>query len=450
MSRQEEFVLRTVEDREVRFIRLWFTDVLGGLKSVAIVPAELEGAFSEGIGFDGSAVEGLSRVYEADMVLKPDPSTFSLLPWRGETEPTGRMFCDIHVPGGEPAKADPRNVLKRTLEAAAKKGFTFYVHPEIEFYLFRSGNLDSGNGTLGAPVPVDTAGYFDHVNGGTANDFRRSAVTMLEAMGLSVEFSHHEAGPGQNEIDLRYADALTMSDNIMTFRSVIKEVAIAQGVYASFMPKPLSDHPGNGMHTHVSLFEGENNAFFEPGATYQLSKTGRQFIAGLLHHAAEITAVTNQYVNSYKRLWTGHEAPSYICWGHRNRSALVRVPQYNSGKSSSARVEYRGLDSSANPYLSYALMLAAGLKGIEEDYELPEEAEDNVWLLSDTERRAMGIRALPASLAEAVEIMEGSDLVAETLGEEVFDFFLRNKRQEWTEYRAQVTPYELSKHFSSM
>ncbi|EKU49670.1 MULTISPECIES: type I glutamate--ammonia ligase [Brevibacterium] len=450
MSRQEEFVLRTVEDREVRFIRLWFTDVLGGLKSVAIVPAELEGAFSEGIGFDGSAVEGLSRVYEADMVLKPDPSTFSLLPWRGETEPTGRMFCDIHVPGGEPAKADPRNVLKRTLEAAAKKGFTFYVHPEIEFYLFRSGNLDSGNGTLGAPVPVDTAGYFDHVNGGTANDFRRSAVTMLEAMGLSVEFSHHEAGPGQNEIDLRYADALTMADNIMTFRSVIKEVAIAQGVYASFMPKPLSDHPGNGMHTHVSLFEGENNAFFEPGATYQLSKTGRQFIAGLLHHAAEITAVTNQYVNSYKRLWTGHEAPSYICWGHRNRSALVRVPQYNSGKSSSARVEYRGLDSSANPYLSYALMLAAGLKGIEEDYELPEEAEDNVWLLSDTERRAMGIRALPASLAEAVEIMEGSDLVAETLGEEVFDFFLRNKRQEWTEYRAQVTPYELSKHFSSM
>ncbi|WP_137825522.1 type I glutamate--ammonia ligase [Brevibacterium sp. 2SA] len=450
MSKQEEFVLRTVEDRDVRFIRLWFTDVLGGLKSVAVVPAELEGAFSEGIGFDGSAVEGLSRVYEADMVLKPDPSTFSLLPWRGETEPTGRMFCDIHVPGGEPAKADPRNVLKRTLESAAKKGFTFYVHPEMEFYLFRSGNLDLGNGTLGAPVPVDTAGYFDHVNGGTANDFRRSAVTMLEAMGLSVEFSHHEAGPGQNEIDLRYADALTMADNIMTFRSVIKEVAIAQGVYASFMPKPLADHPGNGMHTHVSLFEGENNAFFEPGATYQLSKIGRQFIAGLLHHAAEITAVTNQFVNSYKRMWTGHEAPSYICWGHRNRSALVRVPQYNSGKSSSARVEYRGLDSSANPYLSYALLLAAGLKGIEEDYELPEEAEDNVWLLSDTERRAMGIRALPASLAEALEIMEGSDLVAETLGEEVFDFFLRNKRQEWDGYRAQVTPYELSKHFSSM
>ncbi|MGZ1492618.1 type I glutamate--ammonia ligase [Brevibacterium sediminis] len=452
MSRQEEFVLRTVEDREVRFIRLWFTDVLGQLKSVAIVPAELEGAFSEGIGFDGSAVEGLSRVFEADMVLKPDPSTFSLLPWRGETEPTGRMFCDIHVPGGEPASADPRNVLKRTLAKAAERGFTFYVHPEIEFYLFKTDNLDpvSGISDGTAPMPVDTAGYFDHVNGGTANDFRREAVTMLEAMGLSVEFSHHEAGPGQNEIDLRYADALTMADNVMTFRSVIKEVAISQGVYASFMPKPMADHPGNGMHTHVSLFEGENNAFFEPGAEYQLSKTGRQFIAGLLTHAAEISAVTNQHVNSYKRLWTGHEAPSYISWGHRNRSALVRVPQYNSGKSSSARVEYRALDSSANPYLSYALMLAAGLKGIEEGYELPEEAEDNVWLLSSTERRAMGIEALPRSLSHALELMEGSDLVAETLGEEVFDFFLRNKRQEWTDYRAQVTPYELAKHFTSM
>ncbi|MDN5634704.1 MAG: glutamine synthetase, partial [Brevibacterium sp.] len=329
---------------------------------------------------------------------------------------------------------------------------SFYVHPEIEFYLFKSDNLDPSTGIIEGtrPIPVDTAGYFDHVNGGTANDFRRSAVTMLEAMGLSVEFSHHEAGPGQNEIDLRYADALTMADNIMTFRSVIKEVAISQGVYASFMPKPLNDHPGSGMHTHVSLFEGENNAFFEPGAMYQLSRTGRQFIAGLLTHAAEITAVTNQHVNSYKRLWTGHEAPSYISWGHRNRSALVRVPQYNSGKSSSARIEYRALDSSANPYLSYSLMLAAGLKGIEEGYELPEEAEDNVWQLSDTERRAMGIQALPSSLSHALEIMEQSDLVAETLGEEVFDFFLRNKRQEWNDYRAQVTPFELSKHFTSM
>jgi glutamine synthetase len=445
MSRQQEFVLRTVEDRDVRFIRLWFADVLGQLKSVAIVPAELEGAFGEGIGFDGSSVEGFARVFESDMVLRPDPSTFSLLPWRGESEPTGRMFCDIYSPDGHPAPSDARHVLKRTMDRAAERGFTFYVHPEIEFYLFESGEL-SGR----SPIPVDTAGYFDHVNGGTANDFRRTAVQTLETMGISVEFSHHEAGPGQNEIDLRYADGLTMADNVMTFRAMVKEVAIEQGVFASFMPKPLADQPGNGMHTHVSLFEGENNAFYEPGGEYQLSQTGRQFVAGLLRHAGEISAVTNQHVNSYKRIWTGHEAPSYICWGHRNRSALVRVPQYKSGKSSSARIEYRGMDSSANPYLAYSVLLAAGLKGIEEGYELPPEAEDDVWNLSDNERRAMGIDALPASLDEAISRMEDSELVAETLGEEVFDFFLRNKREEWDGYRAQVTQYELNRHFGPM
>ncbi|GAA4388520.1 type I glutamate--ammonia ligase [Brevibacterium pityocampae] len=444
MNRQQEFVLRTVEDRDVRFIRLWFSDVLGQLKSVAIVPAELEGAFGEGIGFDGSSVEGFSRVFESDMVLRPDPSTFSLLPWRGESEPTGRMFCDIYSPDGHPAASDARNVLRRTMDRAGERGFTFYVHPEIEFYLFESGELGGR-----PPVPVDTAGYFDHVNGGTANDFRRTAVQTLEAMGISVEFSHHEAGPGQNEIDLRYADGLTMADNVMTFRALVKEVALQQGVYASFMPKPLADRPGNGMHTHMSLFEGESNAFYEPAGEYQLSQTGRRFVAGLLRHAAEISAVTNQYVNSYKRIWTGHEAPSYICWGHRNRSALIRVPQYKSGKSSSARIEYRGIDSSANPYLAYSVMLAAGLKGIEEGYELPEEAEDNVWTLSDNERRAMGIEALPASLDEALARMEDSELVAETLGEEVFDFFLRNKREEWNDYRAQVTEYELGRHFTA-
>lgn len=442
MSKQQEFVLKTVEDRDVRFIRLWFSDVLGQLKSVAVVPAELEGAFGEGIGFDGSSVEGFARVFESDMVLRPDPATFSLLPWRGESEPTGRMFCDIYVPEGEPAPTDGRHVLKRTMDRAADLGFTFYVHPEIEFYLFESRRLDGA-----PPVPVDTAGYFDHVNGGTANDFRRTAVQTLEAMGISVEFSHHEAGPGQNEIDLRYADGLTMADNVMTFRALVKEVALEQGVFASFMPKPLADQPGSGMHTHLSLFEGENNAFYEPGAEYQLSQTGRRFVAGLLHHAAEISAVTNQYVNSYKRIWTGHEAPSYICWGHRNRSALIRVPQYKSGKSSSARIEYRGMDSSANPYLAYSVLLAAGLTGIEKGYELPDEAEDDVWLLSDNERRAMGIEAMPASLDEALERMEASELVAETLGEEVFSFFPRNKREEWAGYRAQVTQYELDRHF---
>jgi glutamine synthetase len=441
MDKQQEFVLRTVEERDIRFIRLWFTDVLGSLKSLAVAPAELESAFAEGIGFDGSSIEGLTRVYEADMLAKPDPSTFQVLPWRGERHGTARMFCDIHTPDGEPSLADSRYVLKRALAKASDQGFTFYTHPEVEFYLFE--NPADPDKPL---VPVDQGGYFDHVPRGTAHDFRRAAITILESMGISVEFSHHEAGPGQNEIDLRYADALTTADNIMTFRTVIKEVALEQNLYATFMPKPLADHPGSGMHTHVSLFEGDRNAFHEPGAPLGLSTVGRHFIAGLLHHAAEITAVTNQYVNSYKRMWGGAEAPSYICWGHNNRSALVRVPMYKPGKGNSTRVEYRGVDSATNPYLAYALLLAAGLKGIEEGYELPEGAEDDVWELTDSERRALGIQPLPESLSRAVAVMEKSELVAETLGEHVFDFVLRNKREDWASYRAQVTPYELRRY----
>ena len=438
MDRQQEFVLRTVEERDIRFIRLWFTDVLGFLKSVAIAPAELEAAFSEGIGFDGSSIEGLTRVYEADMIARPDPTTFQILPWRGERHGTARMFCDILTPDGQPSLADSRNVLKRALARASDQGFTFYTHPEVEFYLFEPP---------GAPAealrPVDQAGYFDHVPRGTAHDFRRAAITMLESMGISVEFSHHEAGPGQNEIDLRYADALTTADNIMTFRTVVKEVALEQGVYASFMPKPMAEHPGSGMHTHLSLFEGDRNAFHEPGGQYELSKVARSFIAGLLRHAPEITAVTNQFVNSYKRLWGGAEAPSFVCWGHNNRSALVRVPMYKPGKGNSSRVEYRALDAAVNPYLAFAVVLAAGLKGVEEGYDLPEGAEDDVWELTDAERRALGIEPLPQSLDQAIQVMERSELVAETLGEHVFDFVLRNKRQEWNEYRGQVTPYEL-------
>ncbi len=445
MDRQQEFVLRTVEERDIRFIRLWFTDVLGMLKSVAVAPAELESAFSEGIGFNGSSIEGFTRVYEADMIAKPDPTTFQVLPWRGEQQGTARMFCDILTPDGEPSLADSRYVLKRALERASDKGFTFYTHPEVEFYLFQALDLDAAVPRL---VPVDRGGYFDHVPRGSAHDFRRAAIGMLESMGISVEFSHHEAGPGQNEIDLRYADALTTADNLMTFRTVVKEVALEQGVYASFMPKPLADQPGSGMHTHMSLFEGDRNAFHEPGSQYELSKVARQFIAGLLNHAAEITAVTNQYVNSYKRLWGGSEAPSFVSWGHNNRSALVRVPMYKPGKGNSSRIEYRALDSAANPYLSFALLLAAGLKGIEEGYELPEETSDDVWELTPTERRALDIRPLPQDLDEAIGIMERSELVAETLGEHVFDYVLRNKREEWTAYRTQVTPFELERFFS--
>ena len=438
MDKQRDFVLRTIEERGVKFVRLWFTDVVGTLKSVAIAPAEVEGAFTEGLGFDGSAIEGLTRSSESDLLAVPDPTTFQILPWRGDVDPTARMFCDVTTPDGQPAVADPRHVLKRALAKAADSGFTFYTHPEIEFYLLKSSTF----GPEG-PEPVDAAGYFDNVPGGTAHDFRRRSVRMLEDLGISVEFSHHEGGPGQNEIDLRYADALATADNIMTFRTVIKEVAIEQGVYATFMPKPLSGRPGSGMHTHMSLFEGDRNAFFSEGAQYQLSKVARHFIAGLLRHANEISAVTNQFVNSYKRLWGGDEAPSFICWGRNNRSALIRVPMYKPNKGQSSRIEYRALDAAANPYLAYALMLAAGLKGIEEEYDLPAEAEDNVWSLTDAERRALGYAPLPTSLDQALRYMEESELVAETLGEQVFHYVLRNKREEWNAYRAQVTPFEL-------
>ena len=440
MDKQQEYVLRAIEERDIRFIRLWFTDVLGQLKSVAIAPAEVEGAFEEGIGFDGSAVEGLTRVFESDMLLAPDPSTFQLLPWRSGTNAVARMFCDVLTPDGEPARTDPRAVLERQLARVAEAGFTCYVHPEIEFYLVER----DADGRI---RPTDHAGYFDHVPGGTAHEFRRRAILMLEQMGISVEFSHHEGGPGQNEIDLRFADALSMADNIMTFRAVVEEVALEEGCLATFMPKPFPDEFGSGMHTHFSLFEGDRNAFFDPSGQYQLSATGRSFIAGLLYHASEITAVTNQHVNSYKRLWGGDEAPSYICWGHNNRSALVRVPMHKPGKAQSSRVEYRGIDSSANPYLAVAVILAAGLKGIEEDYELPAETEDDVWLLSDVERGALGIGELPTSLKSAVVAMSGSDLVADTLGENAFEFFLRNKRREYRAYDAQVTDFELGQFF---
>ncbi|MDO4251660.1 MAG: type I glutamate--ammonia ligase [Rothia sp. (in: high G+C Gram-positive bacteria)] len=439
MDRQQEFVLRTIEERDVRFVRMWFTDVVGTLKSVALAPAEVESAFSEGLGFDGSAIEGLSRIYESDMLLQPDPSTFQLLPWRGDEEPTSRMFCDILTPDGEPSAADTRGVLKRTLEKASGMGFTCYTSPEIEFYLLQSDRL----GPDGAPVPVDQESYFDHTPGGIVQNFRRKSVTMLEEVGISVEFSHHEAGPGQNEIDLRHADALQTADNVMTFRTIIKEVALSQGIYATFMPKPFTEHPGSGMHTHFSLFEGDTNAFFEAGAEFQLSRTARHFIAGILQHAPEFSSVTNQFVNSYKRLWGGGEAPSYVSWGHNNRSALVRVPLYKPSKMQSARIEYRGIDSAVNPYLAYAVILGAGLRGIENEYPLAPAVTEDLQAMSSSERRAMGYRSLPSSLHDAIHRTEESEFMAEVLGEQVYEQFLRNKRNDWNAYRAEVTPYEL-------
>ncbi|WP_299576936.1 type I glutamate--ammonia ligase [uncultured Williamsia sp.] len=445
MDRQKEFVLRTLEERDIRFVRLWFTDVLGYLKSVAIAPAELEGAFAEGIGFDGSSIEGFSRVSEADTIAKPDPSTFQVLPWttsQGKHH-SARMFCDIAMPDGTPSWADSRHVLRRQLNKAADQGFTCYVHPEIEFFLMKDAPTD---GT--PPTPADGGGYFDQVVHGSAPNFRRHAIDALESMGISVEFSHHEGAPGQQEIDLRYADALSMADNVMTFRYIVKEVAIGEGVWATFMPKPLSDHAGSAMHTHMSLFEGDTNAFHNPDDPMQLSDTGKQFIAGILTHAPEISAVTNQWVNSYKRLIHGGEAPTAATWGGANRSALIRLPLYTPNKASSRRIEVRSPDSACNPYLTFAVLLAAGLKGIAEKYELPDEAEDDVWALTSAERRTMGYTELPGSLAEALKAMESSELVAEALGEHVFDYFLRNKWTEWNEYRSRVTPFELGRYLS--
>jgi glutamine synthetase len=357
------------------------------------------------------------------------------------------MFCDIQMPDGSPSWADPRYVLRRALSKAAERGFTFYTHPEIEFFLLKNRPTDGSE-----PEPIDNGGYFDMTSHDVAHDFRRAAVGALESLGISVEFSHHEVAPGQQEIDLRYADALSMADNLMTFRHVIKEVAIAHGAHATFMPKPFMHQPGSGMHTHLSLFEGDQNAFHDPSDPLNLSKTARAFIAGLLVHAREITAVTNQWVNSYKRLWGFGapgalvEAPTVICWGHANRSALVRVPRYKPGKANSTRVELRSPDSACNPYLAFAVLLAAGMKGIEEGYELPPGAEDDVWTLSDVELRALGYGQLPHNLADALRALEDSELLAETLGEHVFDFFLRNKREEWIDYRSEVSPFELRRY----
>lgn len=439
MNRQQEFVLRTLDERDIRFVRLWFTDVQGYLKSVAVAPAELEGAFAEGIGFDGSAIEGFSRGSESDMIARPDPSTFQVLPFAHDGRlNSARMFCDIVLPDGQPSYADPRQVLRRQMSVAADDGFTAYVHPEIEFFLVK--DLDTGGME---PVPTDHGGYFDQSVHDDAPHFRRDAINTLESMGISVEFSHHETAPGQQEIDLRYADALSMADNIMTFRYLVKQVAIQNNVRATFMPKPFQKYAGSAMHTHISLFEGDNNAFHDPDDEFNLSATARSFIAGILEHAHEISAVTNQWVNSYKRVVFGDEAPSSATWGLSNRSALIRVPRYTSTKAASRRVEVRSPDSACNPYLALAVLLAAGLKGVREGYDLPPQAEDDVAALTRRERRALGYRDLPTSLDQALREMERSELMADTLGEHVFEYFLRNKWQEWHAYQSQVTPWEL-------
>ena len=442
MERQQDYVMRTVEERGIRFIQLWFTDVLGTPKAFSITPAELENALDEGMTFDGSAIDGFSRVQESDMLAIPDPNTFGLLPWRGEDAPVARMFCDVSTLDGTPFEGDPRAVLRRNLDRARERGFTFYAGPDMEYFYFASADGTS------APVPLDTGSYFDLTASDVASDMRKRTILTLEHLGIPVRYTHHEDSPSQHEIDLRYTDALTMADNVMTFKLVVKEVALERGVLATFMPKPLAGVQGSGMHTHFSLFEGDTNAFYDPGDEFHLSKVAKGFIAGLLHHAREITAVTNQWVNSYKRLIVapGNEAPVYVAWARNNRSALVRVPGGRKGKESSTRIEFRSPDPACNPYLAFAVILAAGLEGVEEGYELPPELTANLYDMTAEERMAEGVTALPGSLEAAVTVMEGSELVAEALGEHVFEWFIRNKRIEWEAYKAQVTPFELQRY----
>ena len=441
MEPQKEYVLRTVEERGVRLIRLWFTDVLGKLKSVAISPAELEGAFEEGLQFDGSAIDGYSRVQESDVLAVPDANSFELLPWVDPSEPTGRIFCDIKNLDGSPFQGDPRQVLRRNLQAAHDKGFTFFTAPEIEFFYFNNASERK---------PLDNAGYFDLTTLDLGSGLRRRTLHMLEAMGIPIEYSFHEDAPSQYEIDLRYTDALTMADNVMTFRLIVREIALEHGVHATFMPKPLSGVQGSGMHTHLSLFKDGSNAFHDPESPDGLSAVAKGFIAGLLHHAREITAVTNQLVNSYKRLVTGYEAPVNVSWARANRAALIRVPAAReAGVDDTTRIEYRAPDPACNPYLTFAVILAAGMKGIEQGYELPLEAPPS--MTGFTEHGGLIDQAqLPQSLDEALDEMEKSDLVADTLGDHLFSWFLRNKRREWNEYKAQVTPFELDRYYTSL
>lgn len=429
--------IKQIQDQKIEFVHLWFTDVLGFLKSFTMDVAELELAMKEGMGFDGSSIQGFARIQESDMIAYPDPTTLKILPWRQSGQAVATMFCDIVRPEGTPYEADPRYVLKRNLEKAAALGYSFFVGPELEYYYFKD---DRGTEVL------DKGTYFDQTTRDLAVDLRKDTVRALKRFGIQVEYSHHEVGPSQHEIDLRYAEALKMADSVMTYRVVVKEVAQQNGVYASFMPKPMFGEAGSGMHVHQSLFKDGRNAFYEADDPYHLSRTARSYIAGILAHAREICLVTNQWVNSYKRLVSGYEAPVYVCWAHRNRSALVRVPMYKPGKENATRIELRSPDPACNPYLAFAVMLAAGLDGIERGLDLPDDVDDDVYEMSQGERDRRGIGTLPGDLDEAILAMEGSSLVREALGDQVFEWFLRNKKVEWMNYHTRVTPYEIEEY----
>jgi len=438
-----EDVIKVVKEENVSFIQFWFTDVLGIPKSFAIMPSELDEGLTEGMGFDGSSIEGFARIEESDMIAKPDPATFQLLPWKGKEKPVARMFCDILQPDGTPYEGDPRYVLKRVLKKAADKGYTFNVGPELEYFYFASSE---------APEILDKGGYFDARPLDMGSDLRRETIFALQDIGIQVEYSHHEVAPSQHEIDVRYDEGLRMADKTMTLRIVVKEIARRNGFYATFMPKPIFGENGSGMHTHQSLFKGDKNAFFDAGDEYHLSAVGKCYISGIMRHAREMAAITNQWINSYKRLVPGYEAPVYVSWGRRNRSAMVRVPMYKPGKEGATRIEFRSPDPACNPYLAFAVMLAAGLKGIEEDYALPDPVEEDVYVyeMDEAARESAGIDSLPGNLFEAIGEVEKSELVRETLGDHIFNKFIENKKIEWDSYRTHVSRFEIEKYLPIM
>jgi glutamine synthetase len=444
LDQHRDYVLRTVEERGVRLVRLWFTDVLGNLKSFAISPAELENALEDGMTFDGSSIDGFSRIQESDVLAVPDPDTFELIPWGDTGAAEARVFCDIRALDGSPFDGDPRQVLRRNMRVAHDKGLTFYVAPDIEFFYFEPPAKGK------KPQPLDHGGYFDLTTRDAAGDLRKQTIRKLEQMSIPVEYSFHEDSPSQQEIDLRHTDALTMADSVMTFRLVVKEVAASQGVHATFMPKPLEGVQGSGMHVHMSLFRGDDNAFYDGDDEHQLSLLAKSFMAGLLTHAAEITAITNQTVNSYKRLVPGFEAPVHISWARNNRSGLIRVPVAKKGNPIATRIEYRSPDPACNPYLAFSLLLAAGMKGIDEGYELPEESDANLFEMDDAALAKLGIAQLPQSLSDALHTMERSELVHDVLGDHIFEFFLRNKRREWRDYKTHVSQFELDRYLRSL
>ncbi len=432
---KKDEVLATVAKRGIRFIRLLFCDIVGFPKCVTITSDELEDSLDNGKGFDGSSIEGFTRIYESDMIAMPDPSTFKVLPWNNGGE-EALLFCDVLEPDGTPYAGDPRSTLKRVLGLVEKRGWIFNIGPELEYFYFTNAEN---------PRPLDSAGYFDLTPPDLGEALRKKTIIALDSLGIHVECSHHEVAPSQHEVDLKYCDALTAADNVMLSKLVIKEIALQAGVHATFMPKPIYGENGSGMHLHQSLIADGRNVFYNPDDESHLSDTAKSYAEGLLQHAREITLLTDQWVNSYKRLVPGYEAPVYISWARMNRSTLIRVPRYRPGHEMSTRIELRCPDPACNPYLVFAVMLAAGLKGIDEKLTLRDHVEENIFAMTAEQREERGIKVLPGNLSEAIAVARKSTLLRETLGEETFEKLLRNKTAEWNEYRSVVTPYEMEK-----